>query len=177
MNAYAERLLQNIIKCSRLFSGYGSKWHSIREKRNKIKEAFPSVTVKTQQAEDSFPNGALLSWSKPWCVNIAAFNHRVLFSFRAADLPEVSENCSLRTSLVSYWKRTNSLLLKQAQGFSRSQRERLGFQRRDRSGRTFGGEGGGERLPLDASPLAGGSTRWLAVFTRQQDPFCESFPG
>ena len=44
-----------------------------------------------------------------------------------------SERCNLRTSLVSSWKRTNSLLLKRAQGFSRSQHEQLGFRNRGRS--------------------------------------------
>lgn len=78
-----------------------------------------------------------------------------------------SEHCNLRTSLVSSWKRTNSLLLKRAQGFSRSQHEQLGFRNQGRSEWQWDFRGGGrwgeKWLGLSASLLYGASDRWQCL--------------
>lgn len=95
--------------------------------------------------------------------DITAFNNQFLFSFSAADWQEVSRltDCNLRTSLVSCWERTSSLLFKQAPGFSRSHREHLGFQSQDGSEwQDFWVVGGRSGFCGVLLPGSWASTRW-----------------
>lgn len=159
------------------FGGYGSKQHPTKEERNKNKGTYfdQSWSGYTNpytpfQMELYFPG---LS-----CNVLISLPLTIGFDFLTVQLTDKrevrSENCNLRASLVSSWKRTNCLLLKQAQGFPRSRHEQLGFQSRGRSGwRDFPGE--------EVACAGSFSTVWgfcsLAIFTRKQDPFCECFRG